>query len=41
MKTRVPLYFPGWAALLFTLGVWRRLEPARGAHTCDALEMVS
>lgn len=29
------------AALLFTLRVWKRLEPARGPHSCDALELVN
>jgi len=28
------------AALLFTLRVWKRLEPARGSQSCDALEVV-
>ena len=28
-------------SLLFTLRYWRRLEPPRGSHSCDALEVVS
>jgi predicted MFS family arabinose efflux permease len=29
------------AALLFTLCVWKRLEPIHGSHACDALEVVN
>lgn len=28
------------ASLLFTLRVWKRLEPVHGSHICDALEVV-
>ncbi len=28
-------------ALLFTLCVWKRLEPIHGSHACDALEVVN
>jgi predicted MFS family arabinose efflux permease len=28
-------------ALLFTLRVWKRLEPVHGSHSCDALEVVN
>lgn len=29
------------AALLFTLCIWKRIEPAHGADTCDALDAVN
>lgn len=29
------------AALLFTMLVWKRLEPAYGSHDCDSLEVVN
>ncbi len=29
------------ASLLFTLCVWKRLEPIHGTHACDALEVVN